>query len=63
VSGTGMDGATFAERLLLEAGVSVLAGSGFGEVATDHVRISYANSRDNLQRALERMAALLEAVA
>jgi aspartate/methionine/tyrosine aminotransferase len=60
VSGTGMDGAVFAERLLTEAGVSVLAGAGFGQVAVDHVRISYANSRDNLKLALERMRAFLE---
>ncbi len=60
VSGTGMDGTVFAERLLTEAGVSVLAGSGFGQVAVDHVRISYANSRGNLRLALERMAAFLE---
>jgi aspartate/methionine/tyrosine aminotransferase len=63
VSGTGMDGATFAERLLTEAGVSVLPGSGFGEVAADHVRVSYANSRANLRLALERMAGFLAAEA
>jgi aspartate/methionine/tyrosine aminotransferase len=59
VSGTGMDGAAFAERLLDQAGVSLLAGSGFGNVATGHVRISYANSRPNLRLALERMATFL----
>ena len=59
VSGWGLDGATVAERLLTEAGISVLAGTGFGEVAVDHVRISYANSRANLRLALERMAAFL----
>ncbi len=59
VSGTGMDGEVLTERLLTEAGVSVLAGSDFGEVATDHVRISYANSRANLRLALERMADFL----
>ena len=61
VGGTGMDGATFAERLLTEAGVSVLAGSGFGDVAAGHVRVSYANSRANLRLALERMAGFLAA--
>ncbi len=56
VSGTGLDGATFAERLLEEAGVSVLAGTAFGASAGSSVRISYANSPANLARALERMA-------
>jgi aspartate/methionine/tyrosine aminotransferase len=62
VGGTGLDGDAFAQRLLEEAGVSVLSGSGFGRMATDHVRISYANSRPNLQIALERMAAFVDAV-
>lgn len=60
VSGTGLDGATFARRLLEEAGVSMVAGSDFGRVAADHVRISYANSQANLTVALDRMAAFLE---
>jgi aspartate aminotransferase len=60
VSGTGLDGATFARRMLEEAGVSLVAGTAFGEVATDHVRISYANSQANLAVALDRMAAFLE---
>jgi aspartate/methionine/tyrosine aminotransferase len=61
VTGTGMDGSSFAERLLTEAGVSVLAGTAFGRSATDHVRVSYANSQANLRRALERMADFLAA--
>ena len=32
VSGTGLDGATLAERLLHEAGVCVLAGTAFGGI-------------------------------
>jgi aspartate aminotransferase len=48
-----------AERLLNEAGVAVLAGSAFGAEGTDHLRISYANSRSNLSAALQRMKRLL----
>jgi aspartate/methionine/tyrosine aminotransferase len=59
VSGTGLSGAEFAERLLQEAGVCVLAGTAFGEVGTGHVRVSYANSRENLTEALERMRAFV----
>jgi aspartate/methionine/tyrosine aminotransferase len=33
----------------------VLAGTAFGGVGTDHIRISYANSRKNLTEALERI--------
>ncbi len=59
VSGTGMDGATLAARLLDEAGVCVLAGTAFGRVASGHLRVSYANSEANLSTALDRMADFL----
>jgi aspartate/methionine/tyrosine aminotransferase len=49
-----------ADRLLQEAGVAVLAGSAFGRHGTDNLRISYANSRENLALALERMRDFLE---
>lgn len=60
VGGTGLDGAAFARRMLEEASVSMVAGTDFGAVATDHVRISYANSQANLAIALDRMRAFLE---
>ena len=50
--GPGSTGAELADRLLLEAGVCVLAGTAFGGVGTNHIRISYANSRENLTEAL-----------
>lgn len=59
VSGTGVDGPAFADRLLDEAGVSVLPGSAFGGNARDSLRVSYANSQANLVIALERMARFL----
>ena len=49
-----------AARLLEEAGVAVLAGTAFGTVGKDNLRISYANSQENLERALERMRGFLE---
>jgi aspartate/methionine/tyrosine aminotransferase len=60
ISGTGLTGAELADRLLQEAGVCVLAGTAFGGVGRDHVRISYANSRENLALALERIRAFVE---
>ena len=51
-----------ADRLLQEAGVAVLAGSAFGEHGKENLRISYANSRENLALALERMGDLLDAL-
>jgi aspartate aminotransferase len=62
VAGTGLTGAELAERLLREAGVCVLAGTAFGGVGRDHIRISYANSRDNLREALRRIEAFVRAL-
>jgi aspartate/methionine/tyrosine aminotransferase len=60
ISGTGLTGAQLADRLLHEAGVCVLAGTAFGGVGRDHVRVSYANSRENLTQALDRIRAFVE---
>jgi aspartate aminotransferase len=63
VSGTGLTGAELADRLLHEAGVCVLAGTAFGGAGRDHVRVSYANSRENLTLALERIRSFVERLA
>jgi len=60
VIGTGVDGQEMADRLLHEAGVCVLAGTAFGDVGADHIRISYANSRENLVEALGRIERFVE---
>ncbi len=60
ISGTGLTGVELAGRLLNEAGVSVLAGTAFGEVGVNHIRLSYANSRENIAEALRRMHAFIE---
>ena len=52
-----MTGAELAEGLLVDAGVCVLAGTAFGGIGVDHIRISYANSRENLLEALDRIRA------
>jgi len=60
ISATGLDGSAFADRLLDETGVCVLAGTAFGQVGRDHIRISYANSRENLAEALRRIRGFVE---
>jgi aspartate/methionine/tyrosine aminotransferase len=52
-----------ASRLLEEAGVALLAGSAFGQLGRDHLRISYANSQANLDRALDRITGLIHELA
>jgi aspartate/methionine/tyrosine aminotransferase len=60
ISGTGLTGSELADKLLHEAGVCVLAGTAFGHTGTGHIRISYANSRENLAEALTRIRGLVE---
>jgi aspartate aminotransferase len=62
VSGVPLDADELADRLLQEAGVAVLAGSAFGDHGRDNLRISYANSRENLALALERIGDFLAAL-
>jgi aspartate/methionine/tyrosine aminotransferase len=52
-----------ATKLLEEAGVALLAGSAFGQAARDNLRISYANSQANLDRALDRITTLINDLA
>jgi aspartate aminotransferase len=47
----------FAELLLNEGGVAVVPGGGFG--APGHIRISFATSMTNLEKAIERMGRVL----
>ena len=63
ISGTGYPAGTLADRLLDEAGVACLAGTAFGQYGEGHLRFSYANSRENIARALERMGEILSQTA
>jgi aspartate/methionine/tyrosine aminotransferase len=62
ISGTGLSGAELADRLLHEGGVSALAGTAFGHVGTNHLRFSYANSRENIAEAVKRTRAVVEPI-
>ena len=50
----------FADYLLQEGGVAALAGQDFGRYGEGYIRFSYANSLENLQKALERIATCVE---
>jgi aspartate/methionine/tyrosine aminotransferase len=55
VSAFGRTSADIATHLLYDAGVCALAGTAFGRHGEGYLRFSYANSRENLQAALERI--------
>jgi aspartate/methionine/tyrosine aminotransferase len=49
-----------ADLILHEAGVAVLPGSDFGANGEGYLRISYANSLENIERGLDRISQVLE---
>ncbi|KRE09839.1 aspartate aminotransferase [Bosea sp. Root381] len=60
VSETGWKAKKLASALLEEAGVATIGGPDFGVHGEGYIRLSYANSLDNIERALERMKGFLE---
>jgi len=59
ISATGWNERELAATLLDEVGVAVLPGTTFGAHGAGHIRLSYANSVENLERGAQRIATLL----
>jgi aspartate/methionine/tyrosine aminotransferase len=59
VSRTGWKAKPLASTLLEEAGVAIIGGPDFGILGEGYVRLSYANSTENILRALARMGEFL----
>jgi aspartate aminotransferase len=55
ITGTGMRSKEFADLLLAEYGVAALSGTAFGGYGEGYLRLSYANSEENLAKALGRI--------
>ena len=55
ISGTGLSSSDFADIALNEYGVALLSGTAFGEYGDDYIRISFANSEENLLKAIDRL--------
>jgi aspartate aminotransferase len=62
VQAFGRSAAELADYLLEEAGVAVLPGTAFGRHGEGYLRLSYANSLENIEKALERMVHALAAL-
>ena len=60
ISSTGMDDEEFCDRLLREEKVGVVPGTCFGPQGKNHIRISYAASREQIREALKRMKRFVE---
>ncbi len=59
VLGTGFKAKQLAARLLEEEGVATIGGPDFGILGEGYLRLCYANSAENIRRAIARMAEFL----
>ena len=60
ISQTGWQAKKLASALLEETGVALIGGPDFGTLGEGYIRLSYANSEENILRALERVSAFLK---
>ncbi len=59
ITATGMNSTDLANLLLDKAGVALLPGNSFGEYGEGYLRLSYANSIENIEKGLESIKAAL----
>ncbi|HQE25673.1 MAG TPA: aminotransferase class I/II-fold pyridoxal phosphate-dependent enzyme, partial [Candidatus Atribacteria bacterium] len=55
IASFGLSSKELADYLLEESGVAVLPGTAFGGYGEGYLRISFANSLENLARAMDKM--------
>lgn len=60
IAQTGWQAKKLASALLEEAGVALIGGPDFGTLGEGYIRLSYANSEENILRALERISTFLK---
>jgi len=60
VKGTGMNGEEFSKKCLHESGVAIVPGTSFGNFAKEHARFSFAASRENISKAIEKIDKILK---
>ncbi len=59
ITATGMGSAELANFILDKAGVALLPGNAFGKYGEGYLRLSYANSIENIEKGLERIRVAL----
>ena len=62
IHGTGLTSTQFEEKAMNEAGVALLSGSAFGEYGEGYVRLSYANSQENIKKAIDKLDKMVRAL-
>ena len=59
IQGTGLKSKEFADLMLEKAGVALLPGTDFGQYGEGYVRLCFANSQDNIVKAINKMKEVL----
>ncbi len=59
ITGTGYNSSELANLILEKAGVALLPGNSFGEYGEGYLRLSYANTIENIQQGIEQIRAVL----
>jgi len=59
IEGTGLTARQAQDRILDQAGVATVAGTSFGSFGEGYLRFSYANSADNIRKAIRRIREIL----
>jgi aspartate aminotransferase len=59
ITKTGMDSRTLANKILYDANVACLSGTSFGAYGEGYLRFSYANSIENIEKAIDRIRKIL----
>jgi len=59
IKNTGMTSQQFADKALYDGGVALLSGTSFGEFGEGFIRISFANSIENIQEGIKRISTIL----
>lgn len=59
IRGTKMKSKELETMLMEKAGVAVLSGTSFGAYGEGYLRLSYANSQENIRKALDKIASVL----
>ena len=61
IRGTGMTSQEFADACMYDANVALLPGTSFGEFGEGYARLSFANSEENIGKAISQIKAMLTA--
>jgi aspartate aminotransferase len=62
ITGTGMRSTELANLILEKAGVALLPGNSFGQYGEGYLRLSYANSIENIEKGLDKIRTAIKDV-